>query len=323
MPRPFTLPQLLENRAFLAALARTGNVRAAAREVGAHRAKFTRRRARDAGFAQEWAAALTLAQANLAAPAPVDRPAAETVRRRDGTLQLRARRPERLTPRARQAFLVALSATANVRLSAKAAGFTHSAFYQAKARDPAFSREWRLALEQGYKALEAALQEAADPASHRDDAWRRRPPRPAVPPLTADQALQLLRLHQKEVKFRLDPPHLKQRRGEHPEAWSFRLRVMWEEDRERQRAAFRVAEAERRAAGEAPWPETALREGEIAPLPDLEALAGWTGEEVVVAPVRAAVGTEPTGEPEPEAEQDWENAFAADFDWESFNSGEI
>lgn len=293
MARLFTLAQAQENRAFLLALARTGNARLAARELGAHRAKFTKRRAAHPAFAADWDAALALAQANLAAALPARQPAAEMIRRTNGRLQLRAHWPGRLTPEARQAFLSALSATANIRLSAKAAGFTHAAFYQARARDPGFAREWRLALAQGYERLELALLEGAQPESHRDDAWRRNDP-PPIPPMTVNQALQLLHLHQKEARLLAEPAHLKRRRGEHPDAWSHRLRVMHDLARDRQREAFRLAEAERRAAGHAPWPDSAMANGpsasspaterEIAPLPDLSQVTGWSGADPAATP---------------------------------------
>jgi hypothetical protein len=57
MPRPFTRAQALENMAFLTALRATGNARDAVRTPGVHRAKFTKRRARDPAFAADRAAA--------------------------------------------------------------------------------------------------------------------------------------------------------------------------------------------------------------------------------------------------------------------------
>jgi hypothetical protein len=71
--RPFTRAQALQNFAFTDALARTGNARLAARELGAHRSTFTKRRARSAAFAAEWDAALAYVTARLNAgqePAP-------------------------------------------------------------------------------------------------------------------------------------------------------------------------------------------------------------------------------------------------------------
>ncbi len=61
MPSPPTRAQQLENAAFLAVLRRTGNVRAAARELGRHRATFTRRRGKHPAFALEWDTALAIA----------------------------------------------------------------------------------------------------------------------------------------------------------------------------------------------------------------------------------------------------------------------
>ena len=54
MPRPFSPAQQRQNRAFLAALARTGNARLAARAVDLHRATLTRRRASHPAFAADW-----------------------------------------------------------------------------------------------------------------------------------------------------------------------------------------------------------------------------------------------------------------------------
>jgi hypothetical protein len=65
-PRSLTPDQLRENVAFLLELSRTGNVREAARRMGAHRAKFTKRRAKHPRFAAQWNAALDVAQLNLA-----------------------------------------------------------------------------------------------------------------------------------------------------------------------------------------------------------------------------------------------------------------
>jgi hypothetical protein len=65
MARRFTRAQSLQNRAFLDALARTGNARLAARELGVHRATYTKRRARCAAFAQDWDAALAAAHARF------------------------------------------------------------------------------------------------------------------------------------------------------------------------------------------------------------------------------------------------------------------
>ena len=57
----------------------------------------------------------------------------------------------------RQAFLEHLAATCNVTAARRKAGVAAATPYMARMRDPAFAEQWRLALEQGYARLEAAL----------------------------------------------------------------------------------------------------------------------------------------------------------------------
>src|SRR5205085_6885922 len=104
-----------------------------------------------------------------------------------------------MTKAAEQAFFSALSATANVRLACAAAGFAPTSFYRRRGRSAAFAREMRLALRIGWERLEEAMLAAGLAHSHEDDAWRTDHDHPPIPPLTADQALQLLCLHNKTV----------------------------------------------------------------------------------------------------------------------------
>jgi hypothetical protein len=268
--RPFTRAQCLENEAFLKELRRTGNAREAARRLGAHRAKFTRRRAKCPMFAAQWQAALVLAE--VALRAGKDAGAGRIVHGAGGRVQLRQELPGGLDQAARQRFLAALSATANVRLAAKAAGFSHAAFYHHKRTDPGFAREWRLALAMGYEALELALIEGWSPEAHRDNHWRHNDP-PAIPPMSVNQALQLLFLHQKEAKLFGTPEPLRRRRGECAEARSMRLRLMHEARLERQREAYRIAEAARRGRRE---PLVPPHEPRPPVLPDLAQVEGWS-----------------------------------------------
>lgn len=273
-PRPLTRAQTLENAAFLAELRRTGNAREAARRVGAHRAKFTKRRARHPGFAVQWEAALAFAQEALARSLARDRQAEPTLLRRpDGCLQLRRARPGGIDRAGRTRFLAALSACANVRLAAKAAGFSHAAFYHHKRRDPAFAREWRLALETGYIRLEAALLGGWMPDGRADDAWQHNDP-PPIPPMSAAQALQLLFLHQKEARLWTTPEPLRKRRGETNEARVMRLTLVHEARTQRQREIYEIAERARRERRNAAAPCS----HEPAPpvLPDLSQVTGWS-----------------------------------------------
>jgi len=273
-------------------LRRTGNVRLAARELGVHRSTFTKRRAKHPAFAAEWDAALAMAHARLnaehppchggneKAPPPTRRarsradPAGEprVIRLANGRLQLRepARGCRRIDRAARQAFLAALSATANVRLAARAAGFAHSSFYRLRDYDPAFAREMRMALELGYDRIEMALIASFHPDSGGDDAWRQNDP-PAIPPMTASQALQLLYLRQKEVRFWQERPDRRRRRGEPREDWHRRLGRQWRAEKALEREGYEVARAASEG-GDAP----AHLEPRVPALPTLEQVTGWS-----------------------------------------------
>lgn len=273
MARPFTREQALQNAAFLRALTATGNARGAARTVGMSAAAMHHRRAHHPSFAQRWDAASASAHARLHAAGGKRGPSAlfpargkggsparekgsragalrtqggepVAVRTRSGKLQLRPAHPDKLTIAAEQAFLSALSASANLRLSAAAAGASVAAFYRRKRQNKAFAREMRLALERGYERLEMALHESWAEDAYEHDGWRHNEP-PAMPPMSANQALQLMYLHQKEARLQAEPPHIKRRRGESREAHSFRLSAMYEARLERDREAFRIAQAAR------------------------------------------------------------------------------
>jgi hypothetical protein len=280
MARRFKRRQALENERFLAALRRTGNARLAARELGVHRSTYTKRRAGNPAFAAEWDAALALAHARLNNPPPPGEgdharhgggaprhPASSAgepavIRLRNGRLQLRAPGARRIGRPEQQAFLAALSATANVRLAARAAGFAHSSFYRLRDHNPAFAREMRLALRLGYERIEMALIESFAPESARDDAWRTNDP-PSIPPMTAGEALQLLYLHQKEARLWAERPDRRRRRGEATDAYSARLARKWRAEQARDREDREVARA--------------VREGGEAP-PDLEPPAPWLSD---------------------------------------------
>jgi hypothetical protein len=321
MARPFTRAQALENRAFLKALRRTGNVRLAAREVGVKYGTIQHRRKQHPGFAVKWDAALAFFQAwaerekegrhgseshdvrrvalraHAGRPAPSLRAASATrsasaalhsavrhrtsggepviVRLASGALQVRRAQPGKLTREAEQAFLAALSATANVKLSAAAAGACEAAFYRRRRQNPAFAREMRLALQMGYDRLEAALLESGLAGSHEHDDWRSNEP-PAIPPMTPAQALQLMYLHQKEARLTAEPWRVKRRRGESSEAYSERLALMAEERQRRAREAFELAEAERWSRGQPAWGPAGEDVRAKLGLPDLSQVTGWS-----------------------------------------------
>lgn len=284
MPRLFTRRQAAENDAFLDQLRRTGNARLAARAVGAHRAKFTRRRAKHPAFAAQWEMALAACHAAMTlggGPRPPEgkSDALRTeggeptiVRLKSGRLQLRLAPPGRMTKLAEQAFFRALAASANVKLSAAAAGFSYGSFYYRKYTRPAFAREMRIALKMGCERLECVLMATSLPESWQDDSWRNREPAP-IPPMTADQAIQLLCLHDKSVNQSWERPHRRKRRGEPWEAYTERLRAMWvsEKRQEAEDAAVRRA-AQYETSGDWRYEE----EQPPPPLPPLELVTGWS-----------------------------------------------
>ncbi len=215
MPRPYSRKQALQNAAFLTELERSGNARDAARATGLNRSMLTKRRNADPDFAQRWEAALTLAAARLSDPARTEGQA--RVVRSKGRLQLRVGKTRMIDRDAEQRFLAALSATANVRLSAQAAGFAHSSFYARARTHPGFAREMRVALAIGSERLEAALLEASLPESSTHDHWQHNDP-PPIPQMTAQQAMQMIAWSDKRARG-LANPDLARKRGESNADW--------------------------------------------------------------------------------------------------------
>jgi len=325
--RPITRAAAQQNREFLKVLRRTGNVRLAAREVGAKYGTMQHRRRVHPGFAVRWDAAVAFAQARLNSekerqsfdklrtsgegrpltPTPLPRGGEglfrtvggePTLRRtRNGKLQMQRAQVGKLTPVAEQAFLAALSATCNVSLAAAAVGAAAHAFYRRRRQCPAFAREWRLALQAGYDRLEAALLESAVAGSHEHDDWRSNDP-PAMPPVSPNQALQLMYLHQKEARLLAEPFPCRRRRGEWREVYNERLAQMAEERDRRALEEFEIAEAERHALGQPAWGPAGedvrnrlglgrrLRgdDANAFSLPDLAQVIGWSRADPDKAP---------------------------------------
>jgi hypothetical protein len=121
------------------------------------------------------------------------------VRLKSGKLQVRRAQAGKLTPAAEQAFLSALAGTCNVALAVAAVGAAANAFARRKNRDPAFAREMRLAIAEGYETLNLALLAGLEPEEHAD--WRSNDP-PPIPPMSVDQVLQLMRVHQREARWK-------------------------------------------------------------------------------------------------------------------------
>ena len=315
MARPLTRAQAEQNRAFIRLLRRTGNVRLACRELGLTYGTMQHRRRKHPAFAVRWDAALAFAQAGFekvgrkgpstATRSPSPRNRGEDIggfrtsggemticRRNDGKLQMRRAQPGKLTREAEQAFLAALSATCNISLAAAAVGANFNAFNRRRKKDPAFAREMRLALQRGYEALEMALLASQAAASHEHDDWRHNDP-PPIPPMSANQALQLMYLHQKAALLVDEPTPMRRRKGESHEARCERLAQMAEARDQPAREEFEVAEAERHERGEPAWGPAGEEVRNRLGLPDLAQVTGWSQadpDQVPHDPDRAVCG---------------------------------
>lgn len=119
-----------------------------------------------------------------------------------GRLVVKAKRSTReISQRSRDAFILSLSETCNVSLSAERAGVALSTVYKMRQRDAAFAAAWARALDDGYQRLELGLVQAALAAVEgpRVDASDV-PNRPIIEPMTMDQALRLLGRHEGSVR---------------------------------------------------------------------------------------------------------------------------
>lgn len=191
-------------RAFLRELARTGSVSRAAEACGFDRSYPYQARNRSAAFAASWDRALAAGQARLEAGAAVPenpvsaepRPtlrADETIRNsRTGKTAIVRVGPNRWSSGKEAAFLAELTATANVKAAARAAGVTPSAVYLRRKHYPAFKAEWDAAVAEGFARIETLVVCAAtttlEPEPLPERAWEE-------PRMTMDQALKVWLTH--------------------------------------------------------------------------------------------------------------------------------
>jgi hypothetical protein len=103
---------------------------------------------------------------------------------------------QRWSQEAEETFLEELAATCNVSASAEACGFSDTAIYKRRMRDPGFAAAWAAALEQGYAKLEAMLVENATESLRREPIAGDRSP----PAIGFNDALNLLKLHRASVR---------------------------------------------------------------------------------------------------------------------------
>jgi hypothetical protein len=208
-------------RAFLRELGRSGNVALAAEKSGVAESTPYRERGKNSAFAVSWDRALETAREGLARPQPspqaggestaqVPRPPARVVEggpllRGDQIIRASSKGrpciarvgPGRWSARSERAFLDELTASANVKAAARAAGVSPQAAYNRRLRWPAFAAQWQDALAEGYARIETLLIHAAtctlDPEPSPAEARE-------APIMTVEQAMNLFKLHRASVQ---------------------------------------------------------------------------------------------------------------------------
>ena len=132
-----------------------------------------------------------------APPAPAPAIGGTIVRRAiNGTTKLIRTRGKRWSDAAEATFLATLAASANITAAAAAAGFSTTAIYRRRLREPGFAARWAEAIELGFTRLEWLVLETATctlegtplAADH-----------PMLPTTMAD-AINLLKLHRAQTR---------------------------------------------------------------------------------------------------------------------------
>lgn len=193
--------------AFLAAVRESGNQTLAAERAKVSRSWVQLTRDADPAFKAAVAAAVADAKARLGAAA--DRTPGPGWRTQQGEeLVVRGGNGRRLqvaraalrqwTPRVEARFLASLSTCCNVKRACASVGLSVGSAYARRHRDPAFGDRWDAAIAAGYLRLESAMLEGAARAVAGDGAAPDGGGDPACPvaPMSVNDAMQLLRLHQ-------------------------------------------------------------------------------------------------------------------------------
>jgi hypothetical protein len=204
-------------RAVVAALKQWGNLTLAAERAKVSRDWVARHRRSDRAFDTDCRAAIEAALRALA-PRKGTRPA-RGWERLDGVevvirgapgrrTQVRRARLQGWSPSTERRFLETLAASCNVRRACEAVGLSQASAYYHRRQWQDFARAWDEALAIGYDRIEAALIEAACAGME----GREFAPDAPIPPMSAWDALQLLKLHQHQVRGTGKPPRHAPRR---------------------------------------------------------------------------------------------------------------
>ncbi len=200
-------------KAFLAALAETGNQTLAAERAKVSRSWVQLHRSSDPGFRRACEEALAEAKAALRQAQGGRRGSNEpppgwgfldgeelVVKGTGGSgggkrVQIARARLRQWTPRVETRFLAALSATCNVKAACSEVGLTLASAYAHRKRWPAFAERWNEVVETGYVQIECALIFAAGNLFSEYGPVEVEP----IRGMTVDHAMHLLHMHKHRV----------------------------------------------------------------------------------------------------------------------------
>lgn len=180
--------------AFLRELARSGSVTLAAAAVGIDRSSAYQTKKRNAAFAASWERALARARAELGEGGrPVLRLRDDEVVRasKAGRPCVMRAGPGRWSVKSEREFLEELTASANVRAAARAAGVSAVSAYNRRRKWPAFRAAWDEAKAEGWARIELLLIHAATATLDPEPEPAARSEAFAGPDMTVEQALKL------------------------------------------------------------------------------------------------------------------------------------
>jgi len=199
--------------AFLAALKATGNQTIAAERAKVSRAWVQLHRSTDPAFKAEVAAAVAAAKANVLRgrnsgsmkPPPgwefLDGEELVVRGSRGRPVQVARARLRQWTPRIEERFLQLLGQTCNLRLALKSVGLSASSLHEHRKRWPAFDERCELAIAAGYERIDRGLTAEAIRLLDPEVAAGAPPPEErAIAPMSVDDAIRLVRLHERQAR---------------------------------------------------------------------------------------------------------------------------
>jgi hypothetical protein len=194
--------------AFLKALEACGNQTLAAERTCVSRSWVCQERMRNPEFDAECKRVIASAQARLR-EAEGNRPPEGwghldgvelVVRGTNGRrVQIARARAGQWTAASEERFLEVFAATCNAKAAYEAAGKSKGSAYTHRRRWPGFDRRWKDAEAMGYDQLEEALYERGENLFSSPE-LAAGAPKPWIPAMTVQEAIQLLKLHQYQVR---------------------------------------------------------------------------------------------------------------------------